>query len=174
MYVICLRKVAHVLSVTALAVTLSGCTLLQPRPAGDAGQDTAAPVPATANAVQPPPVRVAAVDGARSLVSKGRHQDAVAELERALARKSGAEDVLLLELGMVLASPEVADYPRAREVLNQLLKKHPRSTHRHAAHALADLLEKLDKLNADNEALRQDLKQILDIDLEAERRRRGG
>jgi len=155
--------------VTAL-LTLPGCAALQ----GMQHRHGVAPASATPATPRPADTPATSVEGARALVAKGRHQEALAALDRALSQHKGQEDAVLMEKAVILASAEVADYPHAQEALDLLLRKHPRSTYGPLAATLADVLARLRKSAQDNEALRQDLKQILDIDMEAERRRRSG
>ncbi len=82
------------------------------------------------------------------------------------------EDVLLYQMGLLLLAPDRADSGGAKKVLTRLVKQFPNSPHRRAADTLLALLARLNALEADNASLHEDMRKILDIDLESERQRR--
>ncbi len=108
---------------------------------------------------------------ADKLVATGEEIDAEAVITKALADQRTNEDDLLYHVALLLLSPKISDRDGARLVLNRLLESYPNSPRRRAANTLLTLLDRLAELEADNASLRQDLNQILDIDLEAERAR---
>ncbi|MBI5137115.1 MAG: hypothetical protein HZA24_07225 [Nitrospirae bacterium] len=112
------------------------------------------------------------VGGAR-LLAREAPADAAALLRSALAEGRAPADALLFELGLVLLAPGIDDRPAARAAFDKLISAHPASPHRAAALGLRALLDQAKALQADNAALRDDLKRIMDIDLETQRQRRG-
>jgi len=119
--------------------------------------------------VATPQVDPAAV-GAALVTLPGPRSGAVL-IERAESDGRAAADVLLFEMGLILLSSDGADPTMAKVLLARLVVDYPGSERHQAAAAIVDLLERTHELELSNTALRQNLNQILNIDLESERQR---
>jgi hypothetical protein len=145
----------------------------------------AAPPPApNAEAAAPPAPRApagpegvretGAVERALALADAGRPQAGLILLKGALQAGTAPEEDALYWIGMLSLAPPVSDRAGGREALAALVKRHPDGARGRAAAALLALLEEVDRLEAENASLHQDMKQLLDIDVEAQKKRRGG
>ena len=111
---------------------------------------------------------------AMRLVDADKPRAAMVVLEKAIEAAEGPEDELLYRLGMLRLSPMITDHAGARAAFSRITDGYPDSPYRDAARAILGLIDQMDAYKAENASLREDLKKILDIDLEAERLRRGG
>ncbi|MFQ5508870.1 MAG: hypothetical protein ACE5FN_05990 [Leptospirillia bacterium] len=110
---------------------------------------------------------------ARELAANDRPGEALARLQGALDRGVSQGDVVRFEMVMLLILPEVRDYDRAHLLADQIILQFPDSPYRQWARAMDSLIEDRAQLMQDREEVREDLKRVLDIDVEAERARRG-
>jgi hypothetical protein len=131
----------------------------------------AAEVPAPASVVEVPDLEAPEADTpgdvqrALALADAGRPEVALALLDAALKAESVPEDE---------GSPPISDKEGARNTLRELVKLHPDGARGRAAATLLSLLDKVEILEADNASLHKDLKRLLDIDVEAQRKRQEG
>ncbi len=146
------------------ALLVSGCAGLQwqeaPPPQPDGPSIVTVPLPPRAN-----PALVA-----KKMVAK--NPNAKALIAAAMAEPRVNEDDLLYQMGLLLLSPEIADRDGAERIFRRLIKRVPTSPYQRAAKTLLSLLAQLDELESNNKSLREDMRKILDIDLESERLRR--
>lgn len=112
------------------------------------------------------------VERALALAGAGQPRDAVGVLEAALQTGAAPEEEALYWLGILRLALPVPDRAGGREALERLARRFPDGARGQAASGLLTLLDELDRLTADNAALREDLKKLLDIDVEAQRKRR--
>lgn len=108
---------------------------------------------------------------ALALAEAGQPRDAVRILEAAVEAGDAPEDEALYWLGILRLAPPVSDRAGGREALDRLARRHPDGALGHAAAGLVQLLDDVERLGTDNTALREDLKKLLDIDVEAQRKR---
>jgi len=114
------------------------------------------------------------VQRALALADAGRPEVALALLDAALESETVPEDEGLYWIGVLRLSPPVSDRAGARKALADLVRLHPDGARGHAAVTLLGLLDKVDSLEGENASLQKDLKRLLDIDVEAQRKRQGG
>jgi hypothetical protein len=135
------------------------------------------PAPAVAEGSRPALAEDVAhepVSRALDLADAGRPEAALALLDAALKAGTAPEEETLYWIGMLRLAEPVGDRVGGREALTRLADRYPEGTRGRAAAALLTLLDEVDRLAADNAALHRDLKQLLDIDVEAQRKRREG
>jgi tetratricopeptide (TPR) repeat protein len=114
------------------------------------------------------------VQRALALAAAGRPEVALALLDAALKAESVPEDEGLYWVAVLRLSPPISDKEGARNTLRELVKLHPDGARGRAAATLLSLLDKVEILEADNASLHKDLKRLLDIDVEAQRKRQEG
>jgi tetratricopeptide (TPR) repeat protein len=140
----------------------------------------AAEVPAPASVVEVPDLEAPEADTpgdvqrALALADAGRPEVALALLNAALKAESVPEDEGLYWVAVLRLSPPISDKEGARNTLRELVKLHPDGARGRAAATLLSLLDKVEILEADNASLHKDLKRLLDIDVEAQRKRQEG
>jgi hypothetical protein len=127
------------------------------------------PGPSWPALVETPQVDPAAV--AAELVTMSGPRESRALIDRATSDGRAAADVLLFEMGLILLSGNEADDVLAKALLARLVVDYPHSVRHQAAADVLGLLERTDELELGNAALRENLNQILKIDLESERQR---
>jgi hypothetical protein len=125
-------------------------------------------------AVSPGPAVPTDVQRALALADAGRPEVALALLDAALKSETVPEDEGLYWVGVLRLSPPISDRTGARKALADLVRLHPDGARGHAAATLLGLLDQVDSLGAENASLQKDLKRLLDIDVEAQRKRQGG
>jgi len=114
------------------------------------------------------------VQRALALADAGRPEVALALLDAALKSETVPEDEGLYWVGVLRLSAPVSDRDGGRRALTQLVRLHPDGARGRAATALLSLLDEVDRLGTENASLQKDLKRLLDIDVEAQRKRQGG
>jgi len=114
------------------------------------------------------------VQRALALADAGRPEVALALLDAALRSETVPEDEGLYWVGVLRLSAPVSDRAGGRKALAQLVRLHPDGARGRAAATLLTLLDEVDRLGAENASLQKDLKRLLDIDVEAQRKRQGG
>jgi hypothetical protein len=114
------------------------------------------------------------VQRALALADAGRPEVALALLDAALKAESVPEDEGLYWVAVLRLSPPISDTEGARHALRDLVQRHPDGARGRAAATLLSLLDKVETLEADNASLHKDLKRLLDIDVEAQRKRQEG
>lgn len=114
------------------------------------------------------------VQRALALADAGRPEVALALLDAALKAESVPEDEGLYWIGVLRLAPPISDRAGGRQALADLVARHPDGARGRAAATLLSLLDDVDRLSAENASLEKDLKRLLDIDVEAQRKRQGG
>lgn len=147
--------------------------LVHPRATPPAPAAQAAPGEAPAVEAPEPDGR-GDVQRAVALADAGRPEVALALLDAALKAESVPEEEGLYWVAVLRLSPPVSDREGARRALTELVQRHPDGARGRAAASLLDLLDEVDRLSTENASLQKDLKRLLDIDVEAQRKRQGG
>jgi hypothetical protein len=111
------------------------------------------------------------VTRALALADAGQGFDAVRALEEAVEAADPPNVEALYWLGILRLAPPVSDRAGGRDALERVTRHDPDGALGHAAAGLLALLDEVDRLGTDNTALREDLKKLLDIDVEAQRKR---
>lgn len=107
------------------------------------------------------------VGRADALATEGRPGEGVALFEEALGRPGAPQAALRYNLALFVLRTDPNGKTRARAELEKLLADHPRSPYQASAEALLSLIKEM-------ASLQEDLRKIVDIDVEAERRRLEG
>jgi hypothetical protein len=111
------------------------------------------------------------VTRALALANAGQGFDAVRVLEEAVEAQDPPSVEALYWLGVLRLAPPVSDRAGGRDALERVTRREPDGALGHVAAGLLTLLDEVDRLGTDNAALREDLKKLLDIDVEAQRKR---
>jgi len=142
----------------------------EPSPASKAAPVAAAPAPAPTVAA---PAAPNPVQEAEALIARDQVDAALALLKRTLADGTAAPEDALYWIAVLSFGPPISNAEQGRKALDRLLTEYPHGRHRQAAAALKALLDQGDRLASDNAGLKGDLQKLLNIDVEAQRQRRG-
>ncbi len=112
----------------------------------------------------------------RELFVQGRYDEALRELQRALAASSrhSLEDEALFLAGMIYAHPgnPKKDYVKSLGYFKRLLKDHPQSSWAELAKAWTQMLQDNDRLSQAVEKLHQTIEKSKQVDIEIEEKKR--
>lgn len=110
----------------------------------------------------------------RALLAQGRYDEALKELQKALAASPPHEDEVLFLTGVIYAHPgnPKRDHGKSLGHFRRLLKDHPQSPWTELAKVWTQMLQDNDRLNQTVEKLNQTIEKSKQVDIEIEEKKR--